>query len=175
MSVPMGNLYPVPDGVTDEQAAQFSVNPLTVWGLLATMSKAESGKAEQTKKWVINTAAGDSVVGAFDCVGGEVARAVVAATNPGAPMLIYGALGGPTLQINTLDIFLNKKIQPFLLRQYLGSEGQNRQKVFASVMKLIQDGIIKLPSGKRYPLADVRTAAAESLKMGGKEKVFLEG
>ncbi len=130
-------------------------------------------------------------MGALDCVGGEVARAVVAATNPGALTLIYGALGGPTLQINTLDIFLNKKIQvfccihcvlvkapanepskvftlwhvvmhcsalalmhiwidrlqPFLLRQYLGSEGQNRQKVFASVMKLIQDGIIKLPSG----------------------------
>lgn len=50
-------------------------------------------------------------MGAFDCVGGEVARAVVAATNPGAQTLIYGALGGPTLQLNTLDIFLNKKIQ----------------------------------------------------------------
>lgn len=27
MSVPMSNLYPVPDDVTDEQAAQFSVCP----------------------------------------------------------------------------------------------------------------------------------------------------
>jgi hypothetical protein len=27
MSVPMSNLYPVPDDVTDEQAAQFSVRP----------------------------------------------------------------------------------------------------------------------------------------------------
>lgn len=54
---------------------------------------------------------GESVVGAFDCVGGEVTRAVVAATNPGAQTLIYGALGGSTLQLNTLDIFLGKIIQ----------------------------------------------------------------
>jgi hypothetical protein len=44
-------------------------------------------------------------------------------------------------------------MQPFLLRQYLGSLGQNRQKVFASVMKLIQDGVIELPSGAfHFPL-----------------------
>ncbi len=39
----------------------MQVNPLTVWGLLATLSKAESGKAEQTKKWVINTAGGSAL------------------------------------------------------------------------------------------------------------------
>lgn len=35
-------------------------------------------------------------------------------------------------------------------------------------------GISGVP-GKRYPLEDVQLAAAESLKTGGKEKVFLEG
>lgn len=30
-------------------------------------------------------------------------------------------------------------------------------------------------TGKRYPLEEVQLAAAESLKTGGKEKVFLEG
>lgn len=51
------------------------------------------------------------VVGAFDCVGGEVTRAVVAATNPSTSTLIYGALGVPTININTLDIFLKKSIK----------------------------------------------------------------
>ena len=51
------------------------------------------------------------VMGAFDCVGAEVTRAVVAATNPGTTTLIYGALGGPTININTLDIFLRKSIK----------------------------------------------------------------
>ncbi|CAL8463669.1 g3203 [Coccomyxa elongata] len=243
MSVPWGNLYPVPDDVTDEQAAQFAVNPLTVWGLLLSglpHQKLQAEAYQDVRKWVINSAGGsalgrqmiavakheyglsvvavvrrsdqkdellaagagaviatdgsdgdvaeairkktggDMVVGAFDCVGGEVTRAVVAATNPSTSTLIYGALGGPTININTLDIFLKKSIKPFLLREFLGnldmkSHGQSMQEVCTSVMKLIQDGVIKLPSGKRYPLEDVQLAAAESLKTGGKEKVFLEG
>ena len=46
-------------------------------------------------------------------------------------------------------------MQPFLLRDFLGNlemknHGQNLQETCASVMKLIQDGVIKLPSGRHH-------------------------
>lgn len=37
------------------------MNPLTVWGLLDSLAKADSGKGEQTRKWVINTAGGSAL------------------------------------------------------------------------------------------------------------------
>lgn len=39
----------------------LQVNPLTVWGLLDSLAKADSGKGEQTRKWVINTAGGSAL------------------------------------------------------------------------------------------------------------------
>lgn len=46
-----------------------------------------------------------------DCVGGAATRAVSAATRPGGAVIVYGAMSGPTLQLNILDIFLQKRLQ----------------------------------------------------------------
>ena len=48
---------------------------------------------------------------ALDCVGGEATQAVTAALQPGASTIIYGALGGPVLQMNILDVFLGKSLK----------------------------------------------------------------
>ena len=54
---------------------------------------------------------GKGLWAALDCVGGETTRAVSAATRPGGSVIMYGALAGPTLQLNILDVFLGKKLQ----------------------------------------------------------------
>ena len=54
---------------------------------------------------------GKGLWAALDCVGGETTRLVSAATRPGGSIIIYGALAGPTLQLNILDVFLGKKLQ----------------------------------------------------------------
>lgn len=56
-------------------------------------------------------------------------------------------------------------MQPFLLREFLGNlemtsnaHGKNKQDICRSVMKLIQDGVIKLPSGKPWILVSYTMA-----------------
>ena len=44
-------------------------------------------------------------------MGGEATRAVTGALLPGASTIIYGALGGPVLQMNILDVFLGKSLK----------------------------------------------------------------
>lgn len=39
----------------------LQVNPLTVWGLLASLSKSESWTGAESQKWVINTAGGSAL------------------------------------------------------------------------------------------------------------------
>lgn len=48
---------------------------------------------------------------ALDCVGGEATRAVTASLQSGGSTIIYGALGGPILQMNILDVFLGKSLK----------------------------------------------------------------
>ena len=48
---------------------------------------------------------------ALDCVGGEATSAVTASLLPGGSTIIYGALGGPVLQMNILDVFLGKSLK----------------------------------------------------------------
>ena len=48
---------------------------------------------------------------ALDCVGGEATRAMTASLQPGGSTIIYGALGGPVLQMNILDVFLGKSLK----------------------------------------------------------------
>lgn len=62
-------------------------------------------------------AGGKGLWAALDCVGGETTRAVSAAVRPGGSVVMYGALAGPTLQLNILDVFLGKKLQVGILVQ----------------------------------------------------------
>ena len=54
---------------------------------------------------------GQGVSAALDCVGGEATRAITASLQPGGSTIIYGALGGPVLQMNILDVFLGKSLK----------------------------------------------------------------
>ncbi len=56
-------------------------------------------------------AGGQGASAALDCVGGEATQAVTAALQPGASTIIYGALGGPVLQMNILDVFMGKSLK----------------------------------------------------------------
>ena len=58
-----------------------------------------------------HSAGGQGASAALDCVGGEATQAVTAALQPGASTIIYGALGGPVLQMNILDVFLGKSLK----------------------------------------------------------------
>jgi threonine dehydrogenase-like Zn-dependent dehydrogenase len=57
------------------------------------------------------TAGGRGVYAALDAVGGATTQLVTSAVRPGGTVLIYGALSGPTLTLNTFDIFLRKRLE----------------------------------------------------------------
>ncbi len=44
-------------------------------------------------------------------MGGATTQLVTSAVRPGGTVLIYGALSGPTLTLNTFDIFLRKRLE----------------------------------------------------------------
>ena len=54
---------------------------------------------------------GQGAAAALDCVGGEATRMVIASLQPGASTIVYGALGGPVLHMNILDVFLGKSLK----------------------------------------------------------------
>jgi NADPH:quinone reductase-like Zn-dependent oxidoreductase len=55
VSVPLGRVYPVPDGINDAEASQFALNGITAWALLAELD-ARPGD------WIAATAAHSTVV-----------------------------------------------------------------------------------------------------------------
>ena len=44
-------------------------------------------------------------------MGGATTQLVTSGVRPGGTVLIYGALSGPTLTLNTFDIFLRKRLE----------------------------------------------------------------
>jgi len=56
-------------------------------------------------------AGGRGAYAALDAVGGATTQLVTSAVRPGGTVLIYGALSGPTLTLNTFDIFLRKRLE----------------------------------------------------------------
>ena len=55
--------------------------------------------------------AGGGTYAALDAVGGATTQLVTSGVRPGGTILIYGALSGPTLTLNTFDIFLRKRLE----------------------------------------------------------------
>ena len=57
-------------------------------------------------------AGGRGAYAALDAVGGATTQLLVASgVRPGGTVLIYGALSGPTLTLNTFDIFQRKRLE----------------------------------------------------------------
>ena len=44
-------------------------------------------------------------------MGGTTTQLVTSGVRPGGTVLVYGALSGPTLILNTFDIFLRKRLE----------------------------------------------------------------
>lgn len=64
----------------------------------------------------MTNAGGRGAYAALDAVGGATTQLVTSGVRPGGTVLIYGALSGPTLTLNTFDIFLHKRLEvPALL------------------------------------------------------------
>ncbi|KAK9836342.1 hypothetical protein WJX81_007050 [Elliptochloris bilobata] len=225
MTAPEANLEAVPDGISDQDAAQYAVNPLTAYAMLSVL-EVPAGE------WLAQTAAGsvlgrlvialaaargvrtvnlvrraeqrsellalgaDEVVetgdadaaerlractggrgsfAALDAVGGSTTQLVTSGVRPGGTVLVYGALSGPTLTLNTFDIFLRKRLEAFTLRAWLAGLGERRAQELATVWALVADGTLRPYSGRVFPLEQARKAAQESVRQGRGGKVFLAG
>ncbi len=65
---------------------------------------------ESLRSKVVKATDGCLAEAAVDAVGGSATQLAASLVRPGGPVIIYGALGGRTLTLNILDIFLKKKI-----------------------------------------------------------------
>lgn len=120
---------------------------------------------------------GRGAYAAIECVGGELFAKVAAAVRSGGTCIIYGAMSGLTATYNIPDVlFRDVVVRGFWLIPYMaGLPAAERERVMATVLQLLADGIITPYSGERFPLDQV-VAAAQASKVDARGgKVLLEG
>lgn len=228
MAVSEERLFPVPDDVTDEAAAQFFVNPVAVYGMLHVLNVPKGEYLLQTaggsvlgrmtielaKHYGIKTISvvrgdhhvqelkdlgadevivsetgedladhvkkitdGKGAYGATECVGGDLFAHVAASVRKGGHVLIYGAMAGMEAKFFIPDLlFRDVTLRGFWIATWMHSMStEERGKVVADIMQLLEKKVITPHSGDRFSFDQVKEAIAKATASGRGGKVLLEG
>ncbi len=143
---------------------------------------------EQLGDVVINTASQDlreevkrvtggrGVEFALDCVGGSLGEQMIGSLTDGGKMLLYGTLGGPSMQLYSRDLMMpNAFIGGFYLPGWLAAQSPEKLgEVIGELGTLSATGMFHTQVEAEYPLVDAVEAVRASLKPGRAGKVLLD-
>ncbi|KAH9552949.1 hypothetical protein CY35_09G094600 [Sphagnum magellanicum] len=190
-------VWAVPDSISDEAAAQFVINPWTLYGMLTDLKVPKGEYLLQTaagsvlgrqviqlaKHWGIKTinvvrrgvkeiTGGKLAYGAIDPVAGTLTKQVVASVRDGGQVFVFGMLGGSDITVGVGDLFRGVRLTGWNL--YHAMTSAERRKVFTNgVSKLMEAKIIVPLMGETYDLADFQLAIKKSTEVAGGGKVLL--
>jgi NADPH:quinone reductase-like Zn-dependent oxidoreductase len=120
-------------------------------------------------------AAGLTVTGLLDCVGGPLVNRLIPALSPGATMVAYGVMDQqPALIPNAALIYTNLTWIGFGIDRWLGGlTPAARTEVVDQLWGAVARGDFLLPAVSRHPLAEFVVALSESAEQGRTGKVML--
>ena len=111
----------------------------------------------------------------LNAVGGESAREIANSLGPHGTLVTYGAMGRQPLQIaNALLIFKDIRFRGFWVSEWYRHATRTQvEEMFAELFPLVQDGKLRAPIEKIYPLPQVREAIAHARRGGRSGKILL--
>jgi trans-2-enoyl-CoA reductase len=187
------DVWPLPDGITDEQAAQIVINPWTAYSMVKDLGAVPKGEylvqsaAGSTlgkqvialaKHWDIKLirvkeiTGGKGAWGALDAVAGTMTQTLASCVRDGGQIFVYGALGGHVSSISVMDLFRNVQVAGWTLYRVL-NDPVRRAACAAEVGALMIDGVIPVARDEKYDLRDFKSAMARAEGAGSSFKVML--
>ncbi|WP_165068988.1 zinc-binding dehydrogenase [Marisediminicola senii] len=218
-------LIPVPDGISDEVAAQLVSMPLSAIGLLDSLDLApgdwivqntangavgrlvaQLGRARginvvglvrradgieemrrqgigsivatDTEGWADRVAAitsGAPIVAGVDSVGGAAAGDIASLLAENGSLVIFGAMGSPTLQIPSGQIiFKNIAVTGFWGSRVMGAmSSEKRTGLLRELVTRIGEGSLTLPVEATFDFDEARAASAANFTAGRAGKILL--
>ncbi|GAB4815899.1 hypothetical protein N2152v2_002945 [Parachlorella kessleri] len=120
---------------------------------------------------------GKGAYGATECVGGDLFAHVAASVRKGGHVLIYGAMAGMEAKFFIPDLlFRDVTLRGFWIATWMHSMStEERGKVVADIMQLLEKKVITPHSGDRFSFDQVKEAIAKATASGRGGKVLLEG
>lgn len=148
-----------------------AVDELREAGIEGIVSTSEDGWAGRVREL-----AGDGrIVAGVDSVGGPAAGDVLSVLDEGGTLVVFGAMGAPTLELSSGDLIFKGAT----VRGFWGSTvgrtmaPQTRERLFAELAERIAEGALTLPVSSTHAFEDVRGAVLASLTPGRVGKVQL--
>ena len=127
---------------------------------------------EQVKKIV-----GDvPIKGAVDAVGGQSGGELISLLGKHGAMASLGSVSGKPLMLNPSHLIFNlTKVKGFWASDLMQEiRRDNKQRLVKELIESAASGILKLPTGGVYDLADIQTAVSADVQSGKKGKILIK-
>jgi len=139
---------------------------------------AEHVLSTQSDSWVTRVSeitGGAPIKGAIDSVSGPIALPLASVLAPGGLFLSFGAMSQKPIVLDPGKlIFGGITVRGFWGAKWIErASSADKLRVLGEVIRLVQDGTIKLGVEAEYDLADVREAVTRSDQSGRAGKVLL--
>lgn len=112
----------------------------------------------------------------LDCVGSKLAEQMIGCLTDGGKMLLYGTLGGATMELYSRDLMMtNATIGGFYMPGWLAAQSLEKLgEVVAELGELSATGIFTVPIEAQYPMTEVVEAVSMSQRPGRTGKILLD-
>ena len=127
---------------------------------------------EQVKKIV-----GDAKIsGAVDAVGGKSGGELISLLGKHGAMASLGSVSGEPLMINPSNLIFNlSKVKGFWASDLMQEmSADDMQRLTKELIESAANGILKLPTGGVYDLADIQKAVSADVQSGKKGKILIK-
>lgn len=120
---------------------------------------------------------GNGVKYALDSVAGSSGSRLAQGLAPGGAMIVFGAISGRALAIDPGQmLFRGTSIRGWwLMHWFRTATPEQRASLFATIIPLVADGILRAPVAATYDLADVHAAVAAAQGSERNGKIVLVG
>jgi NADPH:quinone reductase-like Zn-dependent oxidoreductase len=112
----------------------------------------------------------------LDCVGSKLAEQMIACVTDGGRMLLYGTLGGASMELYSRDLMMtNATIGGFYMPGWLAAQSPEKLgEVIAELGELSATGMFTVPIEAQYPMTEVVEAVRASQRPGRTGKFLLD-
>lgn len=147
------------------------VDELAEQGITRIVSTETAGWEDR----VAEITGGAAITAGIDSVGGESSNQVLSQLGEGATLVIFGAMAGGTMELNSgAIIFKDVTVKGFWGSRVMGSlSPQRRGALFTELLTRVQDGSISLTTEATYSFEKVREAAQANFVPGRTGKIML--
>ncbi len=180
IAVPVERTFVVPDDISTEDAAQFSLNPITAWGLLdmadvapgdvialtapaSSVARITRVLAESRGIRVVDVArdgatqANGGLAALVDCVGGSLVEQLLPQLREGATIVTYGTLSPDPIRVhNATIVYRNLTWKGFGIDRWLSRLAPaERARMIDALWSGLRSRAYELPVSARVALRDV--------------------